>query len=248
MAVSAIAFGGMLWFGRRAILTLWRERPYVLWLSIAYILVPPIMWLQGYVWRPILIYRCMLYAVPGMILMVTGLCLALDRRAARWAGAAAVSVYAASLLLTGTIRDREDWRSAYDYLATVAAPGDIVATCIYSPLRYAATASLPLTVVTMTGGQLVEIERELGGDPNWDQTYFRKLIFPQMTARIEGRNVSIIDLGPTTTIDLAPGQSIWRVQRTTACDRFAAELDHALSAVSSDAGAMRMARERTCAA
>ena len=95
----------------------------------------------------------------------------------------------------------------------------------------------------MTGGQLVEIERELGGDPNWDQTYFRKLIFPQMTARIKGRNVSIIDLGPTTTIDLAPGQSIWRVQRTTACDRFAAELDHALSAVSSDAGAMRMARE-----
>jgi hypothetical protein len=238
MAVSAIAFGGMLWFGRRAIMAWWRERPYVLWLSIAYLLVPAIMWLQGYVWRPILIYRGMLYAVPGMILMVTGLCLALDRRAARWAVAAAVSIYAASLLRTGTIRDREDWRGAYDYLATVAAPGDIVAICNYEPLRYAATTSQPLIVVTMTGGRLVEIEQELGGDPNWDQTYFRKLIFPQMTARFEGRNVSIADLGPTTTIDLAPGQSIWRVQRTWACDRFAADLDRALGAVSSDAGAM----------
>jgi hypothetical protein len=240
VAGAVAAVGAGLWFGRQRILAWWRERPYVLWLALAYLLVPTIIWIHGLIARPILIGRVMLYTVPGMILLITGICLALDRRAAVRVGVAAISLYGVSLLLTGTIREREDWRGTYEYLAKTVAPGDLVAVCrpfIYPALRYPATAPLLVPLVTEMEGRLAEIAPNFGSDPDWDRIYFRKFVLPQTTARIEGRHLSTADLGPSQTITLAPGRSIWRVD--SHCRKYAADMDGALRAIDAGAGVTR---------
>ena len=214
VAICITGLVAALWLGRQRLLALWRERRHVILLIAAYLLVPVMMWLHGYLGQPVLIGRGMLYAVPGMILLITGLCLVLEQRAAIVASGAVLALFGLSTLLTGTIRDREDWRGAYAFLAGVVAPGDVIALCPafnYPALRYHATALLGAPVITLVDGRLVEVEQALGGNRAWDQTYFEALIAPHMTARLAGTSMSIDHLGTAKAVALAPGQSIWRI-------------------------------------
>jgi hypothetical protein len=237
-----IAIGAGAWLGRRRIVSWMRERQPVFWLTLGYLLVPAIMWLQGFVGRPILIPRVMLYCLPGIILLIIGLCLALNRRAAAWAGVAVVALYCASLLLKGTIREREDWGAAYAYLAGAVSPDDVVAICPhinFPSLRYHATAPVAAAVVTTLGGKLVEIEEKLGGDPDWDRTYFQAFELPLTNARLEGRPLTIG--GAATQLALKPDRSIWRIDGH--CRETDKDIDRALSAVDVGPGVVRFQRK-----
>lgn len=214
VAICLTALGAALWLGRRHLLAWPRERPHLVLLIAAYFLVPVAMWLHGFLGQPMLIGRGMLYSVPGMILLITGLCLSLERRTAMAAGGVAIALFALSILLSGTIRAREDWRGAYAFLAGAAAAGDIIALCPeynYPALRYHAAASIGVPVIAMVDGRLAEIEQSLGGDRKWDQTYFRAVIVPQMSARLAGTSPSLDQRGADKQIALAPGRSIWRI-------------------------------------
>jgi uncharacterized membrane protein len=130
VAAGSIALLGTgLWFGRQKLRAILRERPIVLWLVLAYLAVPIIVWLFGFAARPLFIDRVILFSVPGMILLITAICCALRGRSTTRAAIAAVLLYGASTLLFGIMREKEDWRGAYQFLAASAAPGDIIAVC-----------------------------------------------------------------------------------------------------------------------
>jgi uncharacterized membrane protein len=234
IAAWAAGLGLGFWLGRRQLLEWARTRRPVLWLILAYLMVPLIVWLYGFALKPLFITRVVLYSAPGMILLITGLCLTLDKRRATWAGIAVVVVYSAAILLQGTIRERENWRGAAEYLANSAAPGDVIAICPaynYPALRYHATRPTGAAVVATMGDTLARIEGGLGSNPDWDKVYFQKLIYPQTMAHIHGGDESVSDLGVPGKLELQAGQSIWRVDgRCTA--ELGADMDRVLRATS----------------
>jgi hypothetical protein len=240
MGAFAIGLGIAGWLGRRRLRTWLRAIPAVFWLILAYLLVPVVMWLYGFVAQPILIGSNILYAIPGIVLLIAGICLALDQRAAAWAGCAVVLLYGLSLLATGTIRERENWRAAYQYLAGAVAAGDVVAICPFhdfSALRYHATGPANVPVVTRVDGRTIEIEAKLGTDPRWDRVLFRAALYPHMTAWWSGGRAATPPAGAASTLDLKPGQSVWRVDGH--CGDKTEDMDRTMSAAGYDPGLVR---------
>jgi hypothetical protein len=190
-------------------------------------------WAFGFVVRPLFMDRTILFAAPGMVLLITALCLSLERRAAAWSALAAVFLYGASTLLFGIMREKEDWRGAYEYLAAAASPADVIAICPlynYPALRYHAVAPVASSTLGIaTDRSLVQIERGLGANPDWDKTYFRHFFVP----RVAGARPVTPDMRLPGRLDLHPGQSVWRVDGH--CNpAFSADMDKVLSAASPD--------------
>jgi hypothetical protein len=229
LLVALLVAGG--WFGRRRLSGFLRRRPIVRWLILAYIAVPVLVWLFGFVARPLFMERTILFAVPGAILLIVAVCLALDRRIAAGAAMATVVLYSASTLAFGIVREKEDWRGAYKYLAAHAAPGDLVAVCPlynYPALRYHARSPVGSAVLGVSfDGALVEVEHGLGANPQWDKTYFDSVLMPETTG------TPTRDLSMPALLNLQPGQSIWRVDGH--CNTgFSGDLVRALSGAGSD--------------
>jgi mannosyltransferase len=232
VATALVALlGAGLWVGRTWLRSSVEAQPVVLWLVLAYLMVPVIVWLFGFVARPLFIDRVILFCVPGMILLITAVCLALGRRMAARAAFTVVLLYGASALLLGTTKEKEDWRGAYQYLAASAAPADVIAICPlynYPALRYHADARVG-SVVLAVGRRisLVRIEHGLGTNPDWDKTYFRHVLVPGTVGQpAVAQNVRSI-------LRLRPGQSVWRVDGH--CNpNFAADMDAALDSISPD--------------
>lgn len=78
--------------------------------------VPLLVWLFGLVARPIFMTRTILIGIPGAILAIA-LLLKFEQRIARFF---VVALYALSLLVTGTTRQKEDWRIVAEYVANDA--------------------------------------------------------------------------------------------------------------------------------
>lgn len=233
-AVSLAVLGAACWLGRPQLFRSLRAQPVVLWLILAYLIVPALVWLFGFVARPLFMDRTILLAVPGMILLITAVCLALERHVAAPAAAGAILLYCASTLLFGIVREKEDWRGGYAYLAASAAPRDVIAVCPlynYPALRYHAVLPAGSAVLGIAGdGRLLEVERGLGTNPDWDQTFFRHVWAPGT----KGLGVAAPHL-PPARLNLRPGQSIWRVDGH--CNPgFSADLDAVLSIARRDAG------------
>lgn len=233
-AVSLTLLGAGCWFGGRKLVRSLQAQPVILWLILAYLMIPAILWLFGFAARPIFMGRTILFAVPGMILLITAVCVALGPRVAAPAAIGAVLLYGASSLAFGIVREKEDWRGAYAYLAASAAPDDIIAVCPlynYPALRY--HADLPVGSAVMgiaADGRLLQVEGGLGSNPDWDKTYFRHVWAPGT----KGVRVARPRL-PPARLSLRPGQSIWRVDGH--CNpSFSADLDAVLSIASRDPG------------
>ena len=172
-------------------------------------------------------------------MLITGLCLALEQRVAILASGATLALFGLSTLLTGTIREREDWRGAYAFLADAAAPGDVLVVCPaynYPALRYHAVASIGAPVITLIGDRLVEVEELLGGNRAWDQAYFQAQIAPHMSARLAGTSMSLDHLGTAKAVALAPGRSIWRIDGH--CSE-SSTMDSVLATTRKDSGIVR---------
>ncbi|HET9396738.1 MAG TPA: hypothetical protein VFO36_11825, partial [Nitrospiraceae bacterium] len=222
---SVVLLGTALWFGRQNFHRLLQGRAITLWLILAYLAVPLLIWMFGFVARPLFMDRVILFSVPGMILLITAICLSLGKRSAAGAAIAAVLLYGASTLLFGIMREKEDWRGAYQFLAASASPSDVIVVCPlynYPALRYHAGAPIGSAVLGLrSDGNLVRIERGLGADPDWDKTFFRTVTAPRA---MEGDAPTQI---AATIFRLEPGRWIWRVDGH--CNKgFAAKVDAAL--------------------
>jgi hypothetical protein len=240
VAILAVGLAVFAWLGRHRLQTRLRAEPAILWLILAYLLVPVLIWLYGFVAQPLLLAKNILYAVPGVILLIAGVCTAPGNRATAWAGCAAVLLYGVSLLATGTVRERENWRAAYDFLAGAVAAGDVVAICPFhdfASLRYHADGAVNVPVVTRVDGSTIEIEAALGTDPRWDQTLFHAALEPHLSRRWTGAQAGADALGVAGRIDLEPGQSVWRVDGH--CGDKAPDMDRAMSAAGYEPGVVR---------
>jgi len=222
---SVVLLGTGLWFGRQKLHGLLQERSLVLWLILAYLAVPMLIWMFGFVGRPLFMDRVILFSIPGMILLITAVCFGLGERFGAGAAIAAVLLYGASTLFFGIMREKEDWRGAYRFLAATASPTDVIAVCPlynYPALRYHAGAHVGSAVLALSAnGSFVQIERGLGANPEWDKTFYRTVSVPRMAGQRVGAQVV------PTPFRLQPGQSIWRVDGH--CNPgFAADMDTAL--------------------
>jgi hypothetical protein len=218
------------WLGARRLSDRLRRQPVILWLILTYLAVPVLVWLFGFVARPLFMHRTILFAVPGVILLIVAVCLALERRVAAGAALVTVLLYSASTLAFGIVREKEDWRGAYKYLAAHAAPGDLVAVCPlynYPVLRYHARTPVGSAVLGVAyDGGIVDIEHGLGTNPQWDKLYFQSVIMPETTG------TPTRGVGVPALLELRPGQAIWRVDGH--CNAgFSRDLDRALAPVDS---------------
>ncbi len=159
----------------------WCTEHWVAALIIAIMLVAPLaVWLTGFFLVPIFMPRTILIAVPGLILLLA-LLFHLERRP--WLGPALVLLFALSLILSGPVRKKEDWRTVATALAKNVRHGDVVLVCPewkYPALRSAISSPLDAPGLTILGDQMVVIDRSISADRNWMQRYFRTMLEPQM--------------------------------------------------------------------
>jgi hypothetical protein len=131
--------------------------------------VPLEAWLFGFALKPIFMTRTILIAVPGFLLALA-LLLRFEHRLVR---VGVVGIYAAGLLVTGTMRPREDWRAIAQRVG-----GDTVLMCQLWRAPAMKHALPDARVLARNGRGLLAIE----GDP-WPVAYFRVLIDNAAKAR-----------------------------------------------------------------
>ena len=145
----------------RASITAWgRANPGAALAIFILAAVPLSAWLFGLVARPVFMTRTILIGVPGALLAMA-LLLKFEPRIARFA---LVALYAVSLLVTGTTRQKEDWRAVADRVGDdsilMCQPGEVAA------MRHA-----------IRGGNRIFLNRldgtaEMSGEP-WQRAYFQ---------------------------------------------------------------------------
>lgn len=198
---SLLALAGSLWqWGPRL-----GRYPAACSLIVAYLSMPLVIWGFGFVGTPIYMSRTVLFVIPGVILLITGLCVCSPRP--RLAAVALTALYLGSTLLFGLVREKPDIRGAVRFLESTAHPRDIVAICAsyaYPALRYhSQTAAGGVVLGALWAGGLVKLEEGLGSDTDWDQSFFRSQIFPTFHKRSIERSEA--------ELPLSPARVLWRV-------------------------------------
>lgn len=187
----------------------------------ALIALPLIVWLAGFVLRPIFMPRTALYGAPGAILLIVGALHLLPRRAFAPAAATAVALALAQPLISGTARDKEDWRGATAALARTVRAGDLILACPswkYPALRHAAASPLA-AAVAVPFGEMLLIERALGLDRGWARTFFEAVTAPLSRGITGGPRRGPYPRGAVT---LGPSARIWLVASECSGDELAA--------------------------
>lgn len=200
VATGILALGGALWrWGARL------PRYPAAWLVAAYLVVPVLLWAIGCVSTPVFMRRTVLFAAPGPILLIAGLCAVAPLP--RLAAATVAGIYLGSTLLYGPMREKPDLRGATRFLEAAAGPRDVVAVCAsyaYPALRYhAQTVAGGVVLGAAWSGGLIRLEHGLGADPAWERTYFRTQVYRMLYGR------SVRESGQE--LPVAPGQVLWRV-------------------------------------
>lgn len=175
-------------------------------LIVAYLAMPWLIWGAGFVATPIFMPRTVLFTIPGLILLITGLCV--GSPSPRLAALGLVAIYLGSTLAYGLMREKPDMRGAVRFLEASARPGDVVAPCAiyaYPTLRYHVRSVVGGMVLgTDYDGKLVKLEDRLGSDPAWDRRYFRLRLFPRMHA-------ASLQYAPAR-LSMPPDRVLWQVE------------------------------------
>jgi len=127
LLVAGLAFGWRAW-AHRARIGGWASANPGGAIAVGILVAVPLLaWLFGLVARPVFMTRTILIVVPGFILM-TALLLKFEQRIARFL---VLAVYAISLLVTGTTRQKEDWQGIAERVGTdpilLCEPGQVAA-------------------------------------------------------------------------------------------------------------------------
>jgi mannosyltransferase len=185
--------------------------------TFAFLALPLLLWLYGFVERPIFMERTILFAIPGMILLIAAAIGTLrSERVQQLAGTALVGLFLAATLLQGTTREKEDWRGANSALAARARPGDLILVCPgwkYPPFRHAAGPMPGPVIIRYAGTPLL-----LDSGEGWEESYFTSATEPLMRSWIGGTARAHLP----DRIALAPGASVWLVASECAPEERAA--------------------------
>jgi hypothetical protein len=187
-------------------------------MAIAILAAVPVMaWLFGLLARPVFMTRTILIAVPGFILGFA-LLMKFEQRIARFI---VVACYGVSLIVTGTTRQKEDWRGVAERAGSDAIllcePGQVVA------MRHASGGRNRLFLLRDDG------LAEVGGDP-WQRSLFAIVSEKRMTEALKrgaGADKALYPVWPVrsgqlVTPSLAPvklGQAIALCERDQASRR-----------------------------
>jgi hypothetical protein len=163
---------GVLAYKHKAKLAAWADQNRAATLSLLVCnLVPLEIWIFGYFKQPILMPRTMLFSAPGFFILVS-LILSFEGKLAQ---RAVLAAYALNLLLTGTVREKEDWRSANELLASNVKNGDVILLCPgwkAFAFRHAMDRPLDVPLLLEINGQSIQVEQRLGRDPHWVSAYY----------------------------------------------------------------------------
>ena len=134
------------------------------------LLAPIVIWLFGYVAKPIFLPRTILIGIPGFILAVS-LLLKFEHRHVRLL---VVIQFALSLAMTGTVRPKEDWRPVATLLESNVRSGDVVILCPswkVMAFRHAMRTKVDAPLLIARERGTVLIEQQLGSDRRWARAY-----------------------------------------------------------------------------
>ena len=197
----------LIWPRRREALARLRQNPAALPLAMAFLTIPVVVWLFGFVANPIFMPRSVLCIIPGALILIVAL-----GGASPVVAAAAVAAFVLSTVNFGFVREKEDWRSAAAELHRLVTPGDLIVLCSsygYPVLRYHAVGPTQATAVLYgRDGRFVRIEQGFGSTPLWAELYFEMMeALPAVKSgyRLTGnRGVTV----SADTLSMAPGQEI----------------------------------------
>lgn len=190
---------------------LWAGRSPAVAVILAFLALPLLLWLFGHVARPLFMPRTILFAIPGMILLiVAAIGTFRSELLQRAAAAVAIAAFLLPVLLHGTTRQKEAWRGANAALAERVRAGDLILVCPawkYPALRHAAAHPAPAAVMVPFGSAPLLVERPFGSDLHWEETYFASVTEPLMRSWIGGATQP----HRPGQIALAPDASVWLV-------------------------------------
>lgn len=200
--VFALAIGTILYRNRAALAAFAAQNRFIAALLLLTFLLLPVIWLTGYVIKPLFLGRLTLFAIPAAILVAVMIVTAQPERLRRAASLGLIGIWLFSTLAYGMMREKEDFRGANRFLAAAMGPDDAVLVCpsFYFPaLRHAARGTLGRLVLATNAhdDRLTLLEPGLGASRTWAQDYFVSL----------QRFRSV----PEQDVQFAPGQSIWRL-------------------------------------
>ncbi|HEX8400733.1 MAG TPA: glycosyltransferase family 39 protein [Allosphingosinicella sp.] len=147
----------------------------------AFLALPLLVWLAGFLTLPIFMERTILYAVPGSILLFIALLQRVKRpRLAQGLSGAALCALLGATAVQGTMRPKEDWGGAYAFLEDQVRAGDTIFFCAwqYPSLRHSATRPLPAPLINWYTGTPILLEEPFGTRPDWDWTFYRFYLGP----------------------------------------------------------------------
>lgn len=151
---------------------------------LAFLALPLLLWLFGFLARPIFMERTILFAIPGAILAISAALKSIpSARARNTATLATLSLFLAGSISGGLSRAKEPWGAADNILRARVRPGDLVLACpnwIYPALRHAAQDPLPAPVVVPYSRRPLIVEGRYGADPGWPRTVFNSLVAPNV--------------------------------------------------------------------
>jgi hypothetical protein len=218
LQIGAAAALALLLIRRRILLSKsFARNPAAPAIILALIALPLIVWLAGFVLRPIFMPRTALYGAPGAILLIAGVLRLLPERAFAPAAAGAVALAFSQPLVAGTVRDKEDWRGAYSALARYVRPGDLVVACPswkYPALRHASADPLAAPVA-VPFGEMLQIERGLGSEGDWHRTFFEAVTAPISRDLTGGPGRGAY---PRSAVTLTSSARIWLVASECSAD------------------------------
>lgn len=146
------------------------------------LIIPLLIWLFGYVVRPIFVMRTILIAVPGYLLLVT-LLIDLDRAVnrRRMTAGLILLLQLGVVAVSGTVRPKEPWVEVQQVLKARAGPSDLVIICPlwkYPAMRDAMTDSVPQQVLGTRGDEIYLVQADSGSRSAWPRFHYDTLYEP----------------------------------------------------------------------
>ena len=159
LLLAAVVAGWRAWVHRNRLSDWARANPGAAVAIVILAVAPILIWMFGLAARPVFMTRTILIGVPGILLLLA-LLLKFEPRIIRFG---VVALYVASLLVTGTTREKQDWSGIAERVGSdsilMCQPGEVGA------MRHVAAGGNRIFLNRLDG------PAEMSGEP-WQRAYF----------------------------------------------------------------------------